>query len=172
MPCDNYIYYQAELATILKAMKKIEEKTCIRFHRINPEAGKDWLLLMRTGRNELVEGRLQSTCYVDYINQNLKNEEFGDLGKVRKYGEMTLTLDLYFNPFHKVFDMPWNPNNCFGGAFTWGLGMGYRKIAYLVASMTTISNSDSSVGLFQHELLHNLGVGHTQKRHGNTISYF
>ncbi len=63
--------------------------------------------------------------------------------------------------------MPWNTGNCFGGAFTWGLGMGLRKVAYLVASVTSIDNSDGTIGLFQHELLHNLGVGHTQKRHGN-----
>ena len=63
--------------------------------------------------------------------------------------------------------MPWNTGNCFGGAFTWGLGMGFRKVAYLVSSVFSIGNGDGTIGLFQHELLHNLGVGHTQKRHGN-----
>ena len=63
--------------------------------------------------------------------------------------------------------MPWNTGNCFGGAFAWTLGMGLRKVAYLVSSVMSIDNSDSTIGLFQHELLHNLGVGHTQKRHGN-----
>jgi len=138
-------FNRAELSSILKSMKKIEEKTCIRFHLINPEPGKDWLLLMRNGRKSQVNGNWQSICYADYINQNLRNQNFGDLGK--------------------VFDMPWNTGNCFGGAFTWGLGMGLRKVAYLVASVTSIDNSDGTIGLFQHELLHNLGVGHTQKRH-------
>ena len=63
--------------------------------------------------------------------------------------------------------MPWNAGNCFPGAFTWDLGMGQSKIAYMVASQTSISNSENTIGLFTHELLHNLGVGHTQKRHGN-----
>ena len=70
----------------------------------------------------------------------------------------------------KVFDMPWNTGNCFSGAFAWTLGMGLRKVAYLVASVFSIDNSDSTIGLFQHELLHNLGVGHTQKRHGNKLT--
>ena len=66
--------------------------------------------------------------------------------------------------------MPWNTGNCFGGAFAWTLGMGLRKVAYLVSSVMSIDNSDSTIGLFQHELLHNLGVGHTQKRHGNNLT--
>ena len=84
---ENHTFYQAEIGSILKAMKKIEEKTCIRFHRIDPEPGKDWLLLMRVGR-------AGSTCYADYINQNLKNRNFGDLGKV--CSSMSIKLDFYY----------------------------------------------------------------------------
>ena len=76
-------------------MKKIEEKTCIRFHRINPEPGKDWLLLMRVGRRSQVNGNWQSMCYADYINQNLRNQNFGDLGKVCT--TMTMKLDTNYN---------------------------------------------------------------------------
>ena len=145
-------------------MKKIEEKTCIRFHRIDPEPGKDWLLLMREGRARWVNGNYQTTCYVDYINQNLKNRNFGDLGKV--CSSMIIKLDFYYL-FRKVFDMPWNAGNCFGGAFVWDLGMGRSKVAYLVPSIFEIDNRESTIGLFIHELLHNLGIGHTQKRPGN-----
>ena len=76
-------------------MKKIEEKTCIRFHRINPEPGKDWLLLMRVGRISQVNGNGQFLCYADYINQNLRNRVFGDLGKVCT--AMTIKLDINYN---------------------------------------------------------------------------
>ena len=76
---------------------------------------------------------------------------------------MTIKLDFYYL-FRKVFDMPWS--SCFGGAYTWDLGMGFRKIAYMVASATTVTNSEGDIGLFTHELLHNLGIGHTQKRPG------
>ena len=33
-------YNQQQLGIIVKAMKRIEDKTCIRFKRINPEPGK------------------------------------------------------------------------------------------------------------------------------------
>ena len=69
---------QAELATIVKAMKRIEEKTCIRFHRIDPTPGKNWLLLMRVGNK--VNG--EKICHADYIHENLKDKTYGDLGKV------------------------------------------------------------------------------------------
>ena len=56
-------------------MKRIESATCIRFQRINPEPGKKWILIMREGS--------ASTCYVSYINQNIKAREVGNLGKVK-----------------------------------------------------------------------------------------
>ena len=37
----------------------------------------------------------------------------------------------------------------------------------MVASKHYFDDSDSTIGLFVHEFLHNLGVGHTQKRPGN-----
>ena len=63
------------MAIIIKAMKRIEDKTCIRFNRINPEPGKNWILIMREGTG--------STCFTSYIDQNLKDKEVGSLGKVR-----------------------------------------------------------------------------------------
>ena len=39
--------------------------------------------------------------------------------------------------------------------------------AHFVVSAADIEDDESTVGLFVHELLHNLGVGHTQKRPGN-----
>ena len=67
-------YKQSEIEIIIKAMKRIEDVTCIRFHRITPEPGKKWLLLMREGS--------ATDCFIDYINDNLKNKVVGNLGKV------------------------------------------------------------------------------------------
>ena len=36
----------------------------------------------------------------------------------------------------------------------------------MVVSGMDITNEESTVGLYVHELLHNLGIGHTQKRPG------
>lgn len=36
----------------------------------------------------------------------------------------------------------------------------------MVASQIDVDDTDSTVGLFVHEFLHNLGVGHSQKRPG------
>ena len=62
------------MAVIVKAMKRIEATTCIRFKRINPEPGKKWILIMREASS--------STCWASYINQNIKEKEVGNLGKV------------------------------------------------------------------------------------------
>ena len=42
-------YSAAEMTIIMKAMKRIEAVTCIRFKRIMPQLGKEWLLIMREG---------------------------------------------------------------------------------------------------------------------------
>ena len=86
-----------------------------------------------------------STCLVDYINEKLKNKEIGNLGKVFNY----------------------NWDECFYGAYTSWLGSG--RPTFNVHSQGSIDNDEATVGLFVHELLHNLGVGHTQKRPGKTL---
>ena len=63
------------MAIIVKAMKRIEATTCIRFKRINPEPGKKWILIMREASS--------TTCWANYINQNIKDKDVGSLGKVR-----------------------------------------------------------------------------------------
>ncbi len=63
------------MAVFEKAMKRIESATCIRFHRINPEPGKKWILIMREGS--------ATTCYASYINENIKGREVRNLGKVK-----------------------------------------------------------------------------------------
>ena len=39
----------------------------------------------------------------------------------------------------------------------------------MVVSQMSVSDTEGTVGLYAHELLHNLGVGHTQKRPGKEI---
>ena len=129
-------YKQSEMEIIIKAMKRIEAVTCIRFKRITPEPGKKWLVIMREANS--------GACYTDYLTENLKNKEIGNLGK--------------------VFDRPWGPY-CFGGAYASWLGAG--SPTFMVASQMQITDSDTTVGIFVHELLHNLGIGHTQKRPGH-----
>ena len=131
-------YKKWEMDIIVKAMKKIEAATCIRFERIkNPVAGRQWLVIMREGTS--------SACYINYIKQNLINREIGNAGK--------------------VFGKNWWDGDCFRGAYASGLGAGTPT--FMVASGIDLDNTDDTVGLYVHELLHNLGVGHSQKRPGN-----
>ena len=52
----------AEMTVIMKAMKRIEDRTCIRFQRIEPESGKYWVLMMKEGEDGI--------CYREYISQD------------------------------------------------------------------------------------------------------
>ena len=53
--------------------------------------------------------------------------------------------------------------SCFSGAYVEGLGAGSpRNMA--VGSPCLDPNKESSVGLLMHEILHALGIGHTQTR--------
>ena len=85
---------------------------------------------------------VQPRCF----NANLKEKEIGSLGK--------------------VFNRPWGPG-CFGGAYASWLGSG--SPTFMVVSAMDIRDDEGTVGLYVHELLHNLGVGHTQKRPGLTL---
>jgi len=130
-------YSEAEMKMIMKSMKRIEEKTCIRFKRINPQKGKPWMLVMREA--QVKNGA--ATCYRSYIESSLKNKEIGNIGK--------------------IFNTYWD-GQCFSGAYVDGLG--YNTPVRVVTSSTTLEDTENTVGLLVHEILHALGVGHTQKR--------
>jgi len=130
-------YKEAEVKLIMKAMKRIEESTCIRFKRRNPQKGKPWLLVMR----EAQVTSSGSTCYRSYIESTLKNKEIGTIGK--------------------IFDTWWD-GACFSGAYVDGLGIGSPR--RMVISAAALEDHESDIGLLAHELLHAVGVGHTQKR--------
>ena len=63
----------------------------------------------------------------------------------------------------RVFDRPWR-GECFRGAYASWLGSG--SPTFMVSSQTNVTDLENKIGLFVHELLHVLGVGHTQKRPG------
>ena len=57
-----------------------------------------------------------------------------------------------------------NANTCFVGGWVQG-GLGQRSPSQLFIGRTTLSISDQgSIGFFTHEILHSLGVEHTQRR--------
>ena len=72
---DSKVGYSAtEMGIIMEANKRIEAVTCIKFQRINPEAGKKWLLLMKEAS--------ATPFYRSYIDSNLKNKVVGNLSVI------------------------------------------------------------------------------------------
>merc|ERR1719430_156398 len=54
-------------------------------------------------------------------------------------------------------------NGCYNGAYAW-YGVGYPQNFAISTEEQLQSDQQHLVGLVVHELLHNLGIGHTQKR--------
>ena len=115
----------AEMGVI---MKRIEDRTYIRFQRIEPESGKYWVLMMKEGEDGI--------CYREYISQD---KIIANLGK--------------------PFEWNWD-GDCFGGAYA---TLGAYSPSILVSSMIDVEGLEDP-GIFVHELLHNLGISHTQER--------
>merc|ERR1719268_185349 len=130
-------YSEAEMKLVMKSMKRIEAKTCIRFKRQKPVKGKPFMLVMKEA--QVVNGN--PTCQRDYIKSNLASKDIAGAGK--------------------IFDTYWD-GSCFSGAYVDGLGMG--SPVRMVVSATSLEDTESTIGLLVHEILHALGVGHTQKR--------
>ena len=137
-------FSRAEFEVIKKAMDAIEKVTCIRFEEVMPEPHTKWALFMKksSGRNK---------CYEQYIRDHLKNLDVrnrnGDnLGKIF---ENSIALSGF----------------CGGGAFVVSYDVPTQGPTLMVID-TEITDRKDTVGLFIHELLHVLGIGHTQKRKG------
>merc|ERR1719507_2058934 len=124
-----------DLSTTLRAMKQIEENTCIKFVMDkNVEANdEDWLLIFRESKAS------DRSCQKEHINNLVKQS------------------DKYKTWFQRA-----EGTTCFGGAYAF---YGASKPQNMVIGRTRLDEENQgSIGLIAHELLHNLGFGHTQKR--------
>merc|ERR1719450_1248163 len=124
-----------DVDTVIAAMRQIEEKTCIEFRRVAPTRGQPWLLVSRDARQS------DLSCQLEKV-KSLINTNIAGLGKI--YNRLQ-----------------WS-DKCFKGAYAW---YGSASPQNFVISQTRVSNDNQNdIGLVIHELLHNLGLGHTQKR--------
>jgi len=147
---DRFGLSKLDVDTIQKAIENIENDTCIRFKLTDkPDTSKPWLAIYREAK--MVNGEWE--CLLEEsesMGTDICNTKNG-----RCYGDIYQTLK---RRYQRRFDGTW----CFGGAFA-GYGEGYpQKMVLSQTSPRPYYISD--VGLMIHELLHNLGLGHTQKR--------
>ena len=127
---------KADVWTVMAAMKQIEAKTCIKFNMVKPVKGQPWLFVSRDAR------AADLSCMVNYMRSNLIGKDIAGLGDI--YARLSVV------------------SSCFGGAYAW---YGSASPQNFGISKTKLSHEkQNDIGLVVHELLHNLGLGHTQKR--------
>jgi len=127
---------KGDAETVMAAMKQIEDKTCIKFNMVKPVKGQPWLFISRDNKGS------DLSCQIPYIKSDLVGKDINGVG------------DIYAR-------LQWS-GDCFPGAYAW---YGSSSPQNFVISQTTLSNDNQNdIGLVVHELLHNLGLGHTQKR--------
>ena len=132
---ENIGFSPQDLSTTLRAMKQIEENTCIKFvlDKDVEDSDEEWLLMFRESKAS------DQTCQKAHINNLVAQNE-----KYRKW-------------FYRA-----EGDQCFSGAYAF---YGASNPQNMVVGRTRLDDqSQSSIGLIVHELLHNLGFGHTQKR--------
>jgi hypothetical protein len=126
---------KADVDTVMAAMKQIEATTCIKFGYMKPTVGQPWLLISRDSRASDLSCQLSKA-------HSLKDTDIAGLGAI--YNRLQYS------------------SNCFPGAYAW---YGSASPQNFVISQTRLTNNNQNdIGLVVHELLHNLGLGHTQKR--------
>jgi len=128
---------EAEVRTVIAAMKQISAASCIKFNLVKPKKGqKNWLLVSRETRFS------DNRCMINYIKSTYVGKDMGG------YGDM-------------LYKGRWR-TSCFPGAYAY---YGMDSPQNFVISATTVDDGgQGSIGLVVHELLHNLALGHTQKR--------
>ena len=139
-------FSRAEFEVIKKAMDAIENDTCIRFEEVMPEPNTKWALFMKksSGRDK---------CYEQYITDHLKNLDVRNrngenLGKIFEHSVSSDAL-----------------RGCSGNVAFVSYSVGTQEPTLMVSDIE-IKDREGTVGLFIHELLHVLGIGHTHKRKG------
>ena len=131
---------KADVDTVMAAMKQIEADTCVEFERANPTKGEPWLLILRDSKHD------DLSCQKSYAKENLVGKDIAGLGDIFKYMA-------YAGP----------AGSCSPGGYAW-LGLDSPQV-FVIGQLPPLSNTDQGdIGLVVHELLHNLGLGHTQKR--------
>ena len=142
-------FNRQEWLAIKKAMKTIEDHTCIRFQNIDPRSGQRWVNIMREG-----EALGRKNCWRKYINKNLAGRNIRSLSG---------------NQIGSVFPT-FTRREITEGCFTGGYVTSSTKITYLVMSNAYIAEqSEDKIGFIMHECLHAIGLSHTQKRAGLNI---
>jgi len=132
---------KADVVTVKSAIKQIEEKTCFKFEHVKkPTKGQPWLLIHRIGKYQ------DLSCQLSYVQQNLLGKDIAGLG------------DIFDHLKDATDDQVCFPNGAFAD-------YGSASPQKLVISQIKLDPSDQEhVGLMVHEILHNLGIGHTNKR--------
>merc|ERR1719392_161938 len=118
-------------------MKQIEDKTCIRFEKVKPVRGEPWLFITRDNKGS------DLSCQLDYIKDELVGKNIKGLGYIYKRLKGRTSC---------------SPR----GAYAWYGSSSPQNLG--ISQIRLNKNNQGNVGLMIHEILHNLGLGHTQKR--------
>lgn len=121
------------------AMNHIESKTCIKFKLEKPVKDEPWLFISRDARAS------DMVCQIDYKESTLIGKDIEGLGQ--------------------IYDGRCNLGFCFKGFYACSGKYSLRTM--VISAMRLDKNQpdyEESSGRVVHELLHNLGLGHTQQR--------
>jgi len=128
---------KGDVETVEAAMKQIEDKTCIRFEKVKPVRGEPWLFITRDNKGS------DLSCQLDYIKDELVGKNIKGLGYIYKRLKGRTSC---------------SPR----GAYAWYGSSSPQNLG--ISQIRLNKNNQGNVGLMIHEILHNLGLGHTQKR--------
>jgi len=128
---------KGDVETVEEAMKQIEAKTCIRFKMVKPVRGEPWLFITRDNKGS------DLSCQLDYIKDELVGKNIKGLGYIYKRLKGRTSC---------------SPR----GAYAWYGSSSPQNLG--ISQIRLNKNNQGNVGLMIHEILHNLGLGHTQKR--------